>query len=254
MIRILIRTSRWAIWSRRLGSVAVPLLVIPALMHRSRGINSDSFGVVFGFAMFIAALAFLTGVIAFIRLWMTGDRGWGRATTGLVFGLICMAPLFYGTVQYMRYPAVNDVTTDWQDPPALMLTGRGPPDDRLKDEVIAAFPNAVNRNYQLSTDIVFAQAVQLVTENGWDIRLRREPGAQARPGQLNATATTLMGWRDEVSISIGNSGNGTRVAVRSKSAFGPADLGENGRRIESFLLTLDQKISEWRRDNPQSGG
>ena len=32
-MRILIRTSRWAIWARRLGSVAVPLLVIPVLLH-----------------------------------------------------------------------------------------------------------------------------------------------------------------------------------------------------------------------------
>lgn len=254
MIRILIRTSRWAIWSRRLGSVAVPLLVIPALMHRARAINSETFGIVFGFALAIALLAFLTGLIAFVRLWLTGDRGWGRATTGIVLGLICLAPLIYGSVQYVRYPAVNDVTTDWESPPAMLLGGSLRPDDRHQDEVIASFPNAVNRNYQLPAEVVFALTEQLVAENGWDVRLRRIPGQLARPGQLNATAMTLLGWRDEISISVGSSDDGTRVALRSRSSAGLVDLGENGRRIETFLLTLDDRVSEWRRDNPQIGG
>lgn len=254
MIRILIRTSRWAIWSRRLGSVAVPLLIIPALMHRSKAINSETFGIVFSFALIVAGLAFLTGLVGFIRLWMTGDRGWGRATTGILLGLLCLSPLIYASVQYVRYPATFDVTTDWDNPPDMMLVGGPAPDDRLKDEIMATFPNAVNRNYQLPPEIVFALAEQLVTEYGWDVRLRRTPGQLATPGQINAVAMTLVGWRDEVSISIGNVQNGTRVALRSRSTVGVFDLGENGRRIETFLLTLDERVSEWRRDNPQVAG
>lgn len=253
MIRILIRTSRWAIWSRRFGSVAVPLLVLPALMHRTRGINTDTFAVALGFALLIAAIALITGLIAFIRLWMTGDRGWGRATTGIVLGLICLTPLIYGAVQFSRYPAVNDVTTDWKEPPGLILVEGELPEGEMRQAVIAAFPNAVNRNYQLDADVVFTLAEQIVRENGWDIRMRRAPGQLSQPGQINATAMTLMGWRDEVSISIGAGDEGTRVALRSRSSTGWSDLGQNGRRIENFLLTLDERVSEWRRDNPLAG-
>jgi hypothetical protein len=35
-MRILIRTSKWAIWARRFGSLALPLAAIPVLMHRER--------------------------------------------------------------------------------------------------------------------------------------------------------------------------------------------------------------------------
>lgn len=220
-------------------------------MHRSKGINSDTFAITLGFALFIAALAFVTGLIAFIRLWMTGDRGWGRATTGIVLGLVCLSPLFYGAVQYVRYPAVNDVTTDWENPPQFLLGGGASVDAKLKDEVIAAFPNAVNRNYQLSADIVFTLAEKLVAENGWGIRIQRPPVQRGEAGQINATAMTLTGWRDEISISIGGTNNGTRVALRSRSMAGLVDFGENGRRIEAFLLSLDDRVSEWRRNNPQ---
>ena len=39
-MRILVRTSRWAIWARRLGNFALPLAVIPILMHRAEAINT----------------------------------------------------------------------------------------------------------------------------------------------------------------------------------------------------------------------
>ena len=45
-MRILIRTSKWAIWARRFGSFAVPLTVIPVFMHREQMIASSDFVII----------------------------------------------------------------------------------------------------------------------------------------------------------------------------------------------------------------
>lgn len=251
MIRVLIRTSRWAIWSRRLGSFALPLMVVPAFLHRSRGIGSETFELILGIALLVALLALLTGVIAFIRLWSTGDRGWGRATVGLALGLICLAPAIYGAVQGARYPMVNDVSTDWNDPPQFLSGSVESPDAAMQERLREAFPNAVNRTYRLPGETVFDLAETLVGEREWEIRSSRAPGSFGRPGQINAIAMTLMGWRDEVAVMVTAGTGGTSVSMRSHSLSGLADLGENGRRIESFLVDLDTRVSEWNRDHPE---
>src|SRR6218665_2474858 len=118
-MRILIRTSKWAIWARRFGSVGVPLAAIPIFLHRERFISSADFHVIELIAMGVALLALLLALGAFARLWVTGDQGWARATTGLFFALICLAPLGFVASLALRYPAVPDVSTDFADPPGL---------------------------------------------------------------------------------------------------------------------------------------
>src|SRR5688572_14563286 len=101
-MRILIRTSKWAIWARRFGSLALPLAVVPVFMHRERMITSDDFHVIELVAMGVAALALVLALGAFVRLWVTGDHGWGKAVTGLIFSLICLAPAVFLFMQTVR--------------------------------------------------------------------------------------------------------------------------------------------------------
>src|SRR5690606_28515339 len=107
-VRIKIRTSKWAIWARRLGSLAVPLVVIPVLMHRERLMDSGAFQFVALFAAVIAALAVFAALVALVRLWHSGDQGWSRAISGLMLGTICLAPFaWYGSLA-LRHPPVTD--------------------------------------------------------------------------------------------------------------------------------------------------
>src|SRR5690606_1999458 len=108
-LRLLIRTSKWAIVARRLGAVAVPLVVLPVLMHRQSFIDSPTFLVVAAFAGLTALLALLVSLVALVRLWNTGDRGWGRALMGLVLGTLCLLPFAYFGQLAWRYPVVTDI-------------------------------------------------------------------------------------------------------------------------------------------------
>ncbi|MHB1109867.1 MAG: DUF1499 domain-containing protein [Devosia sp.] len=250
-MRILIRTSKWAIWARRCGSLALPLAVIPVFMHRERLITSVDFHIIEVIAMGVAALALFLAVGAFARLWVTGDQGWGKATIGLFFSLLCLGPLAFILALALRYPPVSDVTTDFTRPPGLVSqvqTRPWTPEERQAIEI--AFPNARTRTYPIEAPQIYALAAQLVDAWGWEPRARREPQTPLAEGQINAVATTLLGWRDEVAIRITGDARGSVVAMRSTALHGIHDLGENGRRIEDFLAALDNQITLMMRDAP----
>lgn len=250
-MRILIRTSKSAIWSRRFGSLALPLMVLPVLLHRERLISSADFMIVEAVAMAVAALALVLAVTAFARLWVTGDQGWGKATLGLLFSLICLVPLAVYVWQASNYPAATDITTDFARPPGLVSQGPAQPSAAIdRAAVESAFPNARTRTYPVEASRLFALLNQLVQDRDWEVRTRREPLTPLAEGQINAIATTLLGWRDEVAIRIEGTPEGSVVAMRSAALHGGHDLGSNGRRIEAFLAALDERITTLLRETP----
>jgi hypothetical protein len=250
-VRILIRTSKWAIWARRFGSLAVPLTVIPVFLHRERLITSADFTVIEIVAMGVAGLGLFLALGAFARLWVTGDQGWGKATIGFFLSLVCLAPFAFTLVQMLSYPAVNDVSTDPARPPGLVSRLQNRPVTLADQTAIeAAFPNARSRSYPIEAAQMFALVQSLADERGWEPRARREPQTPLAEGQFNAIATTLVGWRDEVAIRIEGNPQGSLVVMRSASLQPGRDQGENGRRIEEFLSALDDRVTVLLRNVP----
>jgi len=252
-MRILIRTSKWAIWARRFGSLALPLTIIPVLLHREQLITSADFVVIEAVAAGVAALAVFLALGAFGRLWITGDQGWSKAGWGLFFGIVCLLPFAYLGYEAMRYPMVNEVTTDIADPLPLVSPVRVAPTSAvLRAEIDATFPNVQTRSYPVDATEMFAIVDGLVEARGWDVRTRRAPPTALDIGQINAIAVTLFGWRDEVAIRVAGTAQGSVIDMRSVPLGGFHDFGENGKRIEEFLVALDQKITLTLRDAPQA--
>lgn len=248
-LRIPLHTSRLAIWARRLAGFALPLAVIPVFMHRQMLISSPVFTLIFAVAILLAIGAVVLSLAAFVRLWNTGDRGWGRSVQALILGLAISAPPIAFEIAGARFPAANDVSTPGS---SLKLAFVQNPEARPlpSTEVSRAFPYAAGRTYTLPPQTTFELALMLVKRNGWDIRTSTEPGDSNSPGRIDAIAMTWLGWRDEVVISISGSGENADVAMRSASFFGNADLGVNGRRIETFLLALDAVAGDTPRPPP----
>lgn len=250
-MRILIRTSKWAIWARRFGSLALPLAIVPVFMHREKLITSNDFHVIEVIALGVAALALFLALGAFARLWVTGDRGWGKATMGLFFSLLCLGPLAFILTLALRYPPVSDVSTDFARPPGLVSQVQTRPWTAQERQAIeAAFPNARTRTYPIEAPQIYALVAQLVDARGWEPRARREPQNALAEGQVNAVATTLLGWRNEVAIRVTGDAQGSVVAMRSTALHSIHDLGENGRDVEGFLGALDNQITLLMRDIP----
>lgn len=250
-MRILIRTSKWAVWARRIGALALPLAVLPVLLHREHIITSDNFVAVETVALALAGLAVAAALIAFVRLWFTGDQGWGRATLAFVFGLLCLGPAAFFGWMAQTSPATPDISTDFTNPPPLVSFVEArftAPVERARVE--AAFPNARSRNYPITPQQMYEAVSSLVDDEGWDVRAQRAPQTALDTGQFNAVVTTLLGFRQEVAIRISGDADGTTIAMRSASLSGFPDFGENGQRIEAFLLALDNQVTLMLRNAP----
>lgn len=255
-MRILIRTSRWATWARRLGSVAVPLVIISVSLHYLRLITSDMFLVTALAAGAVALLAVLMALIALARLWQTGDQGWGRALAGLLLGALCLSPYaWYGSLM-LRYPPVTDIaTTDRGLMPLIFEPGtQAMPAPRMltAEEMAETFPNVETRSYPLGLVPTFGLIQAMVDDRGWDIRLRREPEPESDLGQINAQIVTLPGWREEAVIRVTGGLTNSVVDMRSASLNALHDFGSNGSRIEDFLGALDEAVTTLLRDNPNA--
>ncbi|QYO77453.1 DUF1499 domain-containing protein [Devosia salina] len=253
-MRILIRTSKWAVLARRLGGLAVPLAIVPVIMHRERYLDSGVFLVVALFACAVAALAVVSALIALARLWQTGDQGWGRALAGLVLGLLCLSPFAYYGSLALRYPIVTDIATAPRTDLPLVFepdtATMAPPRLLTPEEQQRFFPNATTRTYPLDALQLFAIVEHMVEAQGWDIRQRREPGPGGEPGRLNARIMTLLGWREEAVFRVAPAAGGAAVDMRSASIGALHDLGSNGLRISAFLVALDDEVTAFLRDNP----
>lgn len=250
-MRILVRTSRTAGWARRFGSLALPLVVIPVFLHRAGIMDSATFALVEVIGLSTAALGLVLGVAAYVRLWFTGDRGWGKASTGVFLGLLCLSPLVYAGIVASETPFVADVSTDpdmdfVMEVAATARAADRPPRAAIRD----AFPNAVTREYRIGANHAYRLAEGLVRRRGWEIVAAEAPRLELAQGRINAIDMTLLGWRDEVAIRIAGTTHTARVDVRSASLAGSHDLGRNGRRIEAFLLDLDAKVTEAVRNAP----
>lgn len=255
-MRILIRTSKTAIWARRLGSLAIPLVVLPVGMHHLGIIDSPSFLIVITAAGAVAALAVLVAILALVRLWFSGDQGWMKALAGLFLGLFCLAPFFYYGYLAYRYPPVTDIATAPRgELPLLFLpdTAKMPPPILLSPQDQARlFPNATTRTYPLDVTQLFEIVDRLAQDQGWDIRRKSEPSADGAPGRINARIVTPGGWREEAVLRVSATAGGAEVDMRSASINAPHDFGANGTRIENFMIALDNEVTALLRDNPNT--
>lgn len=272
--RIPIRRSEAAGWARRVGALPVPVLVIAVLAHRGGFLPTDYLLGALAVGFVLALIAFGFSVYALADIWVSGSEGAGDAAAGFFYALPALLLLALIGVALVYYPPVNDVTTDLDDPPALSVSTRLAANS--PQTVPSPLVGIPGRLYDLPLDQVYDAAEAIVMQRGWEVaaatpprlpgpvvaeggvllpvprpaqtidgegRVGMAPAARRPPARIEAIARTLiMGIPDRVSIRLDPSPEGVRVDVRSASAVGEHDLGENGRRIRAFLADLDAEL------------
>jgi hypothetical protein len=248
-MRILVRTSKAAIWARRLATFSLATLVVSIALHMMGQLATDIFETILAIATAIAALGVFLALCAYVKLWISGDRGWGPATFGLLVGGLCLTPAIAVAVLVSNYPSTVDVTTALVSPPELVAAEPAP---SLIDpeSVLETFPNLITRIYQVPPDILFGMVESEVRNRGWEIVRTRAPQTATGEGVLNARQRSLLGLESEFAMRISPGPLGALIDLRA-TAFGPVrhDLGENGRAIESFLLALDNTVTVYQQNN-----
>ena len=87
------RVSKAAVWSRRLASFSVVLLLTAAAGHRLAMLETPGFFVVLGLAAGIAAAALLLAAVGYAQLWNNGDVAGRNVAAAVLLALVVLGPL-----------------------------------------------------------------------------------------------------------------------------------------------------------------
>jgi len=168
------RTSKAAGWSRRTAAFSAVLLLTDFAGHRFDLVETPVFLWVLGIVALLAALALLFAAFAFSRLWKFGDRGGRDLTVGALLALLVLGP--YGVAAYWAtiYPPLRDISTDFDEPPALdvsertkdmnVLSPSTPGEQRLQAD---SYPLVTARSYDLPFETIVNAVETVLDRRSW---------------------------------------------------------------------------------------
>ena len=240
-------------WIRILFGAAIVCLTLAiggAWLHKF-GVTSfgvSSILVLFGFALSVLIALFTVGTL-FVSV--LRKQPYGLFTMFVAF-VICFCLAGYAAILYNKsvsHPVAYNISTNLVDPPkfsqeALDVRGAASNpvelDDRTKELHIGAYDDIQSLVLNSNKADVYAAALELVRENGWEIITQNE-----QEGTIEATATTFwFGYKDDVVVRVRENVevDSATVDLHSVSRIGQTDLGKNAERIRDFLAALSQKI------------
>jgi hypothetical protein len=205
-----------------------------------------------GFRLFLLGAAIgglVASVLGVVGLFATrsgrDEQGRSNAVVGLGLGLALIAIIVIGGMPGAGLPAINDITTDLDDPPQFSAALEAPA-NRGRDmgyppefvpQVRAAYADLDSITVAAPVDETFARAVAAGERLGWEITFR-DPAAGVFEAQ---DVTAIFQFVDDVRVRVRPSEEGSVVDVRSKSRDGKGDVGANAARIRAFAAELQSQ-------------
>lgn len=187
----------------------------------------------------LSMLGVLFGIGVAITLSFTG-QSWVYAVVAALPAAVAIPMV----MNDLRYPRINDVTTDVEEPPAFVVATRAPPNqnrdmsfpEKNGPIVRRAYPNVQPLVLDEPPELAFQRVATLASDTpGWVITNR---DADARILEAEVT-TSFFRFIDDVVVCVSAQGGRTRVDMRSKSRDGLVDAGANAKRIQRFLGQLE---------------
>ena len=209
-----------------------------------------------GFQMFL--LGFLMGIIA-VLLGVIGifatrtpirAAGRPRAIIGTIIGLLIVIPIVGMILTRPQVPAINDITTDFDNPPEFTYAGqidanrgRDMKYDRAKyaDRQQQGYGPLAPLKMPEPPDDAFKAVQKTAAEMpDWTIT-----NTDTRNRTIEGYATSgLFHFNDDFIIGVRpGSDGGSLLEMRSKSRDGIGDLGVNHKRIKDFFARVEPGAS-----------
>ena len=232
--------------AEKLVYLSAPLLVIGVLVTRSGKIEPLHGIAVFIVAAILAVAALAVAGVAAIEMWQRGYRGLGSLMRVGLVAMVVLAYPGYLTMQAIRLPPLNDISTDREDAPGFSRSraalaarqGHVPAtlEPRQRAAQLRAYPELRSLILDLPAEEVFQLVRDAVENIGWVVIDDSPPTGRSGQGRLDAVATSrLMGFKEDITIRVRAEGAETRVDVRSVSRLGKHDFGINAARITRFF-------------------
>ncbi len=227
------------------------LLAISAVGAGIVGAHIGWFAPFVGFQLFalgllVALLALIAGVIGLFTT-RRPDRAMGRprAVVGVVLGLAIILPVLVNVLSASKYPAINDITTDIENPPQFTNATKLPQNQgrdmsynakKYADKQRSGYGEVTP--YKMAADPAAAfKAVEAAAKAmpNWQVTMD-DPTTRTIEG---VATSALFRFQDDFVIQVRpGEGGASLVEMRSKSRDGVGDEGVNYNRIMTFFKHL----------------
>jgi uncharacterized protein (DUF1499 family) len=181
-----------------------------------------------------------------------GARSIGRggivlAVLGLLIGGAATYLPWHWSNQRGAFPRVNDITTDFDNPPSLAFAEAMRKAEQGNPVTYAGTdPAAVQKKsyadigpaiLQLPPPQAFDRALAVATSKGWSI-VKADPAS----GVIEASdRSRWYGFTDDIAVRVTAADGGSRVDIRSGARQGRGDFGVNATRVRDFLAALQSR-------------
>ena len=244
--------SRLAIWARRCAFFALVATVLSVLIVRSGILELVPALATFAGALVVAVIGIVLAFGAFIVIWKDGIRGMGHAFGAIAIGLALIAYPAYLGYQAYKLPMINDISTDALDPPRFDVLARLRPRGTVEYAGLyaaelqrQAYPDIEALSVTATPKVAYDAAMAVIVRRKWRVVVDRPPQPPRRDGVIEAVAqTSIMGFREDVSLRVRVESDGAKIDVRSASRYGRHDFGANATRIRSLLEDIDDRLTD----------
>ncbi len=247
--------SSLATWARRIAIFSLVTAIVSIVVVRFGFLDFKPALTTFFGALACAGLSILVSFAAFAAIWHNGSRGMTRILFALLLDVLILAYPAYLAYQYKKLPPIHDITTDPINPPPFDSLARLRAGDETNSSAYsglysaelqrAAYPDVEPVALDMPPQKAYDTVHRLVVKRKWLIVDERPPQPPQRIGRIEAIARTpIMGFREDVSIRIVPSGDGSRVDMRSSSRHFDHDLGSNAARITKLINDLNQVVDD----------
>ncbi|MGH7947758.1 MAG: DUF1499 domain-containing protein [Candidatus Binataceae bacterium] len=200
-----------------------------------------------GFQMFLVAFLLSLGsvlfglIVVFLGRRRASKPTQNRGLAGALLGAMVAVPVLWIISSSAKYPGINDITTDYDNPPEFVYAatlepnhGRDMKYDKAKYAAVqsAGYGDPAPLILDARPEVVFEQ-VKLVAAGmpDWQIT-HTDPATLSLEG---VSTSRLFHFQDDVIVVVRPTADGkSQVHVRSKSRDGIGDLGVNHKRIQAF--------------------
>lgn len=242
----------FAAWSRRVALFSLQLVILGIILHRFLSLSTPVALNLFATAMAGAVLAILLGLIAGMVIWRLGRSGAWSAAAGTLLGLAMLAwPAFYLPL-YRTLPQINDITTDYAQPPRFQAIAQiRPKGSNDPNHLGPALAKIQAEHYPDIKPIIIPRPPQetfemigdIVRRLRWKVEAETPPQGKGRPAVIEAVERTLvLGFYDDIAIRIDGDQRESRIDVRSASRYGQHDFGRNAQRVRRLFTEIKTQL------------
>lgn len=248
MRRLLIEdpVTRAGAFSRGVALLSLLATAFALVLVRDPRAQAGPALVALGAGLALSLVAILLACVACVRVWRDGARGLGAALGGAFVAVLVLAYPAFAALRGLRLPAITDVATDTDNPPAFSRSktafaareGRYPPDPgpAARASQAAAYPQIAPLTLDLDANEAFELARKAAVNRRWQIVEAIRPGGRVGNGRIEAVARGLiLNLADDVTIRVRPRADGARIDVRAASRLGTRDFGANADQIRAYL-------------------